>query len=91
MVSRQDLLLLIKLGAFAWTGLSRGQLALAEQYYAGAAQLLRAGDRDPSGAASIEADFAEGTARSLDVEEWPPEVTAAFELAQLGFYWALMA
>ncbi|MDQ6675656.1 MAG: hypothetical protein M3069_33810 [Chloroflexota bacterium] len=36
-VTRQDLLLLIKLGAFAWTGLSRGQLALAEQYYAGAA------------------------------------------------------
>jgi len=85
-VTRQDLLLLIKLGAFAWTGLSRGQLALAEQYYAGAAQLLRAADRDPSGTTSIETDFAEGTAHFLDVEEWPPEVTAAFELAHLGFY-----
>ena len=53
-VTRQDLLLLIKLGAFAWTGLSRGQLAFAEQYYAGAAELLRAADRDPGGAASIE-------------------------------------
>jgi DNA polymerase III subunit alpha len=85
-LTRQDLLLLIKLGAFAWTGLARGQLALAEQYYAGAAQLLRAADRDPSGTTSIETDFAEGTARFLDVEEWPPEVTAAFELAHLCFY-----
>ncbi|MBV9170016.1 MAG: hypothetical protein JOZ81_08025 [Chloroflexi bacterium] len=85
-VTRQDLLLLVKLGAFAWTGLSRGQLAFAEQYYTGAAELLRAADRDPSGAASIEADFAEGTARSLDVEDWPLEVAAAFELSHLGFY-----
>ncbi|MBV9601768.1 MAG: PHP domain-containing protein [Chloroflexi bacterium] len=85
-VTRQDLLLLIKLGAFAWTGLSRGQLAFAEQYYAGAADLLRASDRDPSAAVSIEEDFAEGKARSLDVEDWPPEVTAAFELAHLGMY-----
>jgi DNA polymerase-3 subunit alpha len=41
---------------------------------------------DPSGTTSIEADFANGTAASLDVQEWPPEVTAAFELAHLGFY-----
>ena len=86
LLTRQDLLVLIKLGAFAWTGLSRGQLALGDQYYAGAALLLRAADRDPSGAASIETDFAEGSAHFLDVEEWPPEVTAAFELAHLGFY-----
>ena len=33
----------------------------------------------------IEIDFAEATARSLDVQDWPQEVTAAFELAQLGF------
>jgi len=76
--------MLIKLGAFAWTGLSRGQLVVAEQYYAGAAELLRATDRDPSRTISIEADFAERDARSVD--EWPPEVTAAFELAHLGFY-----
>ena len=43
MVTRQDLLLLIKLGAFAWTGLSRGQLALAEQYYAGAGAAVARG------------------------------------------------
>ena len=85
-VSRQDVLLLIKLGSFGWTGLSRGQLALAEQYYAGAAELLRAADRDPSRAVSIEAEFADGGARSLEIDEWPPEVTAAFELAHLGFY-----
>jgi DNA polymerase III subunit alpha len=47
-VTRQDLLLLIKLGAFAWTGLTRSQVAFAEQYYAGAAELLRAADRDPN-------------------------------------------
>ena len=33
LVSRHDLLLLIKLGAFGFTGLSRAQLAVAEQYY----------------------------------------------------------
>jgi hypothetical protein len=32
-LSRQDVLLLIKLGAFGWTGLSRRQLALAKLYY----------------------------------------------------------
>jgi len=32
-VSRQNVLVLIKLGAFGWTGLSRRQLALAKLYY----------------------------------------------------------
>ena len=32
-VSRHDVLLLIKLGAFGFTGLNRAQLAAAEQYY----------------------------------------------------------
>ena len=85
-VTRQDLLLLIKLGAFAWTGLSRSQLALAEQYYMGASELLRAMDRDPNRAAAIPIELLEASAASVAAEEWPPEVTAAFELAHLGFY-----
>jgi DNA polymerase-3 subunit alpha len=85
-VTRQDLLLLIKLGAFSFTGLSRPQLALAERYYASAADLLRAADRNPSAASPVEDDLACGSARYLDVEDWPPEVTAAYELAHLGFY-----
>jgi DNA polymerase-3 subunit alpha len=85
-VSRQDLLLLVKLGAFSFTGLSRPQLTLAERYYASAADLLRAADRNPSAASPVEEDLACGSAKYLDVEDWPPEVTAAYELAHLGFY-----
>jgi DNA polymerase-3 subunit alpha len=86
LVGRHDLLLLIKLGAFSFTGLSRAQLTLAERYYAGSADLLRAVDRDPSGLATVEEDLAQSAAKFLDVAEWPPEVLAAQELAHLGFY-----
>jgi DNA polymerase III subunit alpha len=85
-VSRQDLLLLIKLGAFVFTDLFRPQLALAERYYSSAADLLRAPDRHPSAALSIEDDITGGSAKYLDVEDWPPEVIAAYELAHLGLY-----
>jgi hypothetical protein len=62
---------------------------LAEQYYASCAELLRASDRDRAGVPAIEEDFANGTARYLEVDEWPPEVTAANELVHLGFHvWA---
>src|SRR5216683_771730 len=48
-VSRHDLILLIKLGAFDFTGLTRAQLSVAELYYASAADLMRGGDNDPAG------------------------------------------
>src|SRR6185436_17142515 len=85
-VSRADVVLLIKLGAFSFTGLARSRLAMAEQFYASAAELLRASDRDPSGAgvSSVEAELPAATA--LDIAEWPPEMLAAYELAHLGFY-----
>jgi Helix-hairpin-helix motif len=56
-VSRHDLLLLIKLGAFGFTGLSRAQLVAAEQYYAAAADVLRFADGDPAGLATLENDL----------------------------------
>lgn len=59
---------------------------MAERYYAGSADLLRAVDRDPSGLSTVEEDLAQSAAKFLDVAEWPPEVLAAQELAQLGFY-----
>jgi len=54
LVSRHDVLLLIKLGAFGFTGLSRAQLAAAEQYYTSLADVVRYGDGDPSGLSTIE-------------------------------------
>jgi DNA polymerase III subunit alpha len=85
-VDRRSLLVLIKLGAFSFTGLPRAQLALAEQVYAAAADLLRASDRSPTVLAPLEEELARLVGRYLDVAEWPPEVIATDELAHLGFY-----
>ena len=87
-VSRHDLLLLIKLGAFEFTGLSRAQLMAAEQYYASAAEVLRLGDRDPAGLGTLEDDLGSGAVKYISPAEWSPEVIAAYELAHLGFYTA---
>jgi DNA polymerase-3 subunit alpha len=87
-VDRRRLLVLIKLGAFGFTGVPRAQLALAEQVYAAAADLLRAADRSPTALGPLEEELAQLVSRYLDVVEWPPEVLAADELAHLGFYLA---
>src|SRR5207253_8384421 len=42
--------------------------------------------RDPNRTGAIPVDLLEANAASVAAEEWPPEVTAAFELAHLGFY-----
>jgi DNA polymerase-3 subunit alpha len=87
-VSRHDLLLLIKLGAFGFTGLSPAQLVAAEQYYASAADVLRLADSDPAGLATLEDDLGSGAIKYITPAEWSPEVVAAYELAHLGFYTA---
>jgi len=85
-VTRTDVLLLIKLGAFGFTGVPRAQLALAEQFYGSAAELLRAADRDPGGQGLTPVEGELPGAFALQTPEWPPEVLAAYELAHLGFY-----
>ncbi|MBV9173614.1 MAG: hypothetical protein JOZ81_26415 [Chloroflexi bacterium] len=49
LVSRHDLQLLIKLGAFSFTGLGRAQLSAAEQHYTSLADLLRSAEGEPAG------------------------------------------
>src|SRR5207248_1191519 len=49
LVSRHDVLLLIKLGALGFTGLSRAQLAAAEQQYTVLADAVRSAEGDPAG------------------------------------------
>src|SRR5207237_4665631 len=85
-VTRTDVLLLIKLGAFGFTGVPRAQLALAEQFYGSAAELLRAADRDPGGQGLTPVEGELPGAFALQTPEWPAEVLAAYELAHLGFY-----
>jgi DNA polymerase III alpha subunit len=87
-VSRHDRILLIKLGAFDFTGLTRAQLSVAEQYYASAADLMRASDNDPAGTSPLEEDLASGAIKYVQAIEWQPDVIAAYELAHLGFYTA---
>jgi DNA polymerase III alpha subunit len=85
-VSRHDRILLIKLGAFDFTGLTRAQLSVAEQYYASAADVMRSGDNDPAGTSPLEEDLASGAIKYVHATEWQPDVIAAYELAHLGFY-----
>jgi DNA polymerase-3 subunit alpha len=85
-VSRHDVLLLIKLGALEFTGLSRAQLAAAEQQYTALADAVRSAEGDPAGLASLEEELASGLIRLLPTAEWSPETIAAYELAHLGFY-----
>jgi DNA polymerase III subunit alpha len=87
-VSRNDLVLLIKLGAFGFTGLSRAQLMAAEQYYSAVADIMRLGESDPAGLATLEDDLGSGAVRFVHAAEWSPEILAAYELAHLGFYTA---
>jgi len=86
LVGRRSVQVLIKLGAFNFTGLARAQLALAEQVYTATGDLLRAADRNPTALAPLEEELAELVTRHLHVAEWPPEVLAADELGHLGFY-----
>jgi len=86
LVGRRSVQVLIKLGAFSFTGLARAQLALAEQVYTSTGDLLRAADRSPTALAPLEEELAELVTRHLHVAEWPPEVLAADELGHLGFY-----
>jgi DNA polymerase-3 subunit alpha len=88
LVSRHDVLLLLKLGAFGFTGLSRAQLAAAEQYYAALAETVGYGDGDPANLATIEDELGSGAIRFVPMAEWSPETIAAYELAHLGFYTA---
>jgi DNA polymerase III subunit alpha len=85
-VSRHDLILLIKLGAFGFTGLSRAQLVAAEQYYSSVADVMRFGEPDPAGLATLEDDLGSGLVKFVYAAEWSPEILAAYELAHLGFY-----
>jgi DNA polymerase-3 subunit alpha len=47
-IKRRELQVLIRLGAFSFTGRSRAQLALVEHIYTSAGELLRATDGDPA-------------------------------------------
>jgi DNA polymerase-3 subunit alpha len=85
LVSRHDIQLLIKLGAFGFTGLSRAQLSAAELQYTSLADLLRSVEGDPAGLGSLEDDLASGAIRLLPTAEWSPETIAAYERAHLGF------
>jgi DNA polymerase III alpha subunit len=87
-ISRHDLILLIKLGAFGFTALSRPQLLTAEQYYSSVADVMRFGESDPAGLMSLEGDLGSGAVKFAYQSEWTPEVLAAYELAHLGFYTA---
>ncbi len=88
LVSRHDLLLLIKLGSFEFTGLSRSQLAAAEQAYTSLADSVRAADVDATELATLEHELRSATLRYVPTAEWSPETVAAYELAHLGFYTA---
>jgi DNA polymerase-3 subunit alpha len=88
LVSRHDVLLLIKLGAFGFTGLNRAQLAAAEQYYTSLADMVRYGDGDPSALSTIEDELGSGAIKFVPIAEWSPESIGAYELAHLGFYTA---
>jgi len=88
LVTRHDLLLLIKLGGFGFTGLSRAQLAAAEQYYTSLADTIRYVDADPARLETLEEELGTGALRFVPGAEWAPETTAAYELAHLGFYTA---
>jgi DNA polymerase-3 subunit alpha len=88
LVSRHDLILLIKLGAFGFTGLSRAQLAAAEQYYTSLADTVRYVEADPARLESLEEELGSGAMRFVPGAEWSPETIAAYELAHLGFYTA---
>ena len=85
-ISRRELQVLIRLGAFSFTGRSRAQLALVEQIYASTGELLRATDRDPTDVAPLEDELPDLLGAHTNVVEWPPERVAADELAHLGFY-----
>jgi DNA polymerase-3 subunit alpha len=88
LVSRHDVLLLIKLAAFAFTGLGRAQLAAAEQQYCALADAVRYAEGDPAGLLTLEDELASGSIKLLPTSEWSPETVAAFEVAHLGFYTA---
>jgi DNA polymerase-3 subunit alpha len=87
-ISRHDLILLIKLDAFGFSALSRAQLMAAEQYYSSVADALRFGEADPAGLMTLEDDIGSGAIKFAYQSEWTPEVLAAYELAHLGFYTA---
>src|SRR6266849_2783914 len=73
-VSRHDLILLIKLGAFGFTALSRAQLVSAEQYYSSLADVMRFGESDPAGLSTLEDDLGSGAVKYVQVAEWWPEI-----------------
>jgi DNA polymerase III alpha subunit len=84
-VSRHDLILLVKLGAFGFIALSRAQLIAAEQYYSSLADIMRFGESDPAGLATLEDDLGSVAVKYIHAAEWSPEIVAAYELAHLGF------
>jgi DNA polymerase-3 subunit alpha len=67
-ISRRDLILLIKLGAFGFTALSRAQLMAAEGYYSSVADLMR-DEADPAGLMSLEDDLGSGAVRFVQHAE----------------------
>jgi DNA polymerase-3 subunit alpha len=85
LVSRHDVILLIKLGGFAFTGLSRAQLATAEQCYVSLAEVIRYGEGDPVDIETLENTLGSGALRFAPTIQWTPETIAAYELAHLGF------
>jgi len=85
-ISRRELQVLIRLGAFSFTGRSRAQLAIVEDIYASTGELLRSTDRDPADVGPLEDELPEFLRAHTNVVEWPPERVAADELAHLGFF-----
>jgi DNA polymerase-3 subunit alpha len=85
-ISRRELQVLIRLGAFSFTGRSRAQLAIVEDIYASTGELLRSTDRDPADVGPLEDELPEFLRAHTTVVEWPPERVAADELAHLGLF-----
>ena len=89
LVSRHDVIVLVKLGALGFTGLSRSQLAAAEQYYASLAETGTLRRWRPGRTwAPWKRTSGRACSASCQAAEWSPETIAAYELAHLGFYTA---
>ncbi|HEY8692822.1 MAG TPA: hypothetical protein VIR57_08780, partial [Chloroflexota bacterium] len=86
LVPPDDVLTLIKVGAFEFTGQARARLALVHQLYGSLADMARAGDHDPSGLRQLDDAALPDGLLGGDMPEWPPGVLAAYELAHLGYY-----
>jgi len=87
-VTRTHLQILIKLGAFAFTGISRSRLMVVEPHCASGADLLRLGPEHATRLKELETALAETAHQYLDIPEYDPAQIGAFDLAHMGCYLA---